>query len=79
MDSRGLKVTKNLHFSLLPHTKQLLLVTFCDEAKEIENLEAVWTDRCEGWNSYEDVKAKIEGFEKGIPGLIIGRHGHTSI
>ena len=30
MDSRGLKVTKNAYFSLLTHTNQLLLVTFCD-------------------------------------------------
>ena len=30
MDPRGLVVTKNVYFSLLSHTKQLLLVTFCD-------------------------------------------------
>ena len=29
--SRGLRVTKNAYFSLLTHTKQLLLVTFCDK------------------------------------------------
>ena len=30
MDSRDLKMTKNAYFSLLTHTKQLLLVTFCN-------------------------------------------------
>ena len=29
MDLRGLVVTKNAYFSLLTHTKQLLLVTIC--------------------------------------------------
>ena len=30
MDPEGLRVTQNAYFSLLTHTKQLLLVTFCD-------------------------------------------------
>ena len=30
MDPRGLRVTHNAYFSLLTHTKKLLLVTFCD-------------------------------------------------
>ena len=30
MDPKGLKVTQNAYFSFLTHTKQLLLVTFCD-------------------------------------------------
>ena len=30
MDPRALRVTQNVHFSLMTHTKQLLLVTFCD-------------------------------------------------
>ena len=30
MDPSGLKVTENAYFLLLTHTKQLLLVTFCD-------------------------------------------------
>ena len=30
MDPRGLAVTPNAHFSLMTHTKQLSLVTFCD-------------------------------------------------
>ena len=30
MDPRVLRVTQNAYFSLLKHTKQLLLVTFCD-------------------------------------------------
>ena len=29
MDLRGLRVTQNVYFSLLTHTKQVLLVTFC--------------------------------------------------
>ena len=29
MDPRGLRVTQNAYFSLLTHTKKLLLVTFC--------------------------------------------------
>ena len=30
MDHRGLRVTQNVYFLLLTHTKQLLLVTFND-------------------------------------------------
>ena len=30
MDPRGLKVDQNAYFLLVTHTKQLLLVTFCD-------------------------------------------------
>ena len=30
MDRRGLRVTQNAYFSLITHTKQLLLVTFSD-------------------------------------------------
>ena len=32
----GLKVTQDAYFSLLTHTKQLLLVTFCDTLAGIE-------------------------------------------
>ena len=32
----GLRVTKDAYFSLLTHTKQLLLVTFCDMLAGIE-------------------------------------------
>ena len=31
MDPRSLRVTQNAYFSLLTHTKELLLVTFCNE------------------------------------------------
>ena len=31
---RGLSVTQNAYFSLLTHTKKLLLVTFCDPTAE---------------------------------------------
>ena len=42
MDPRGLVVTKNVYFSLLTHTKQLLLVTFCDMLAGIE--VSFWAD-----------------------------------
>ena len=35
MDLRGLRVTQNEYFSLLTHTKQLLIVTFCDKTAGI--------------------------------------------
>ena len=31
----GLRVTQDAYFSLLTHTKQLLLVTFCDKLQEL--------------------------------------------
>ena len=34
IDPRGLRVTQNAYFSLLTHTKKLLLVTFCDPTAE---------------------------------------------
>ena len=39
MDQRGLVVTKNVYFSLLTHTNQLLLVTLCHTPAGIENSE----------------------------------------
>ena len=30
MDPRGLRVTQNAYFSVLTHTKKLLIMTFCD-------------------------------------------------
>ena len=51
-------MTKNTYFSLLTHTKQLLLVKFCDTSAEIRNSKVWWyasrTDRRESWNSYVD-------------------------
>ena len=35
MDIMSLKVTRIAHFSLSTHTKQLLLVTFCDPSTRI--------------------------------------------
>ena len=64
---RGLVVTKNVYFSLLTHTNQLLLVTLCHTPAVIENLKvgrdadadaAVRTDRRRGWNSYLDLFTK---------------------
>ena len=61
MDLRGLVVTKNVYFSLLTHTNQLLLVTLChtpagigNSKVERDDTDARWTDRREGWNSYVD-------------------------
>ena len=64
MDQRGLRVTHNAYFSLLTHTKKLLLVTFCDLTAETgvsfrthERTEwnVGWTDRHGSWNSYLDI------------------------
>ena len=61
----GVRVIQNAYFSLLSHTKQLFLVTFCD--KTAENLASFrthkrtdgrtdgWTDRRGSRNSYLDV------------------------
>ena len=48
----GLREAKNAYFSLLTHTKQLLLVTFCYTTVGIGSV----TGRMEGWT---DVKAEI--------------------
>ena len=63
MDPRGLVVTKNVYFSLLTHTNQLLFVTLCHKPAGIGNSKvgcdadanaadaadaAVRTDRREG-------------------------------
>ena len=37
MDPKGLVVTKNVYFSLLTHTNQLLLVTLCHTPAGIGN------------------------------------------
>ena len=41
MDPQSLRVTPNAYFSLLKHTKQLLLMTFCHTSAGIE--VSVWT------------------------------------
>ena len=65
----GLRVTQNAYFSLLTHTKQLLLVTFCDTTagnsvsfrthrrtneRTDGQTDAGWTDRRGSRNSYLD-------------------------
>ena len=40
---RGLRVTQNVYFSPLTHTKQLLLVTFCDTTAGIRNSKVLHT------------------------------------
>ena len=56
-DLIALRVTQSAYFSLLTHTKKLLLVTFCDltagfvkwDGTDVVALaDAVWTDRREG-------------------------------
>ena len=65
MDPRGLRVTHNAYFSLLTHTKKLLLVTFCDlTAKTGVSFWTHGTDRMDGteWNGTDgqtDVKVEI--------------------
>ena len=44
MDPRGMRVTQNEYLSLLTHTKQLLLVTFCDLTAETSFQTDGWTE-----------------------------------
>ena len=65
MDPRGLRVTHNAYFSLLTHTKKLLLVTFCDLTAKTG--VSFWTDGTErterngtdGTDGQTDVKVEI--------------------
>ena len=36
MDPRGLRMTQHAYFLLMKHTKQLLLVTYCDTTAETD-------------------------------------------
>ena len=56
----GLRVIQNAYFSLLTHTKQLLLVTFCDTIAGIgvSFLTHTWTDRCTEVASYLMISLK---------------------
>ena len=54
-------MTQDVHFSLLTHSKQLLLLTFCDTAAETEvsvrtheRKRNGWTDKRGSQNSYLD-------------------------
>ena len=49
---RGLRVAQDAYFSLLTHTKQLLLVTFCDTLAGIE--VSFWADRTGQTNGWTD-------------------------
>ncbi len=60
---RGLRVTQGAYFLLLTHTKQSLLVTFCDTPAGIEVIirthgrnerTEIWTDGRGSRNSYLD-------------------------
>ena len=46
LDIRGLRVTQNAFFSILTHTKQLLLLTFCDTTAGIVKGCHAGTVRC---------------------------------
>ena len=52
MGPRGLRVIKNAFYSFLTHTKQLLLVSFCDPAAGYgaASFQAILTEgRTDGW------------------------------
>ena len=52
-----MRVTQNAYFSLITHTKQLLLVTFCDTTPGIG--ASVWT-HVHGWTEGQiDVEVEI--------------------
>ena len=51
----GLRVTQNVYFSLIAHTKQLLLVTFCDTTVGIEA-----SFRTQGLRAVADGHTKVE-------------------
>ena len=65
MDPRGTGRTKNAYYSLLTHTKQLLLVTFCHTTAgnganfwthtRTDERTNGWTDRRGSRNSYLDL------------------------
>ena len=61
MDPRGLRVTHNAYFSLLTHTKKLLLVTFCDPTAEtgVTFCTHGRTDEQNGTDEQTDMKVKI--------------------
>ena len=57
----GLRVTQDAYFSLMTHTKQLLLVTFCDNTAgngaffRTHGTTDGWTDRHDSRNIYLDL------------------------
>ena len=65
MEPRGLRVTQNAYFSLLTHTKKLLLLTFCDPtAKTGVSFPTHGTDRtdgmeCNGTDGQTDMNVEI--------------------
>ena len=57
---KRLRVTHNAYFSLLTHTKKLLLVTFCDPtAKTGVSFWMDGTDGTDGTDGQTDVKVEI--------------------
>ena len=69
----GLRVTQNAHFSLMMHTKQLLLLTFCYTTAGIgatfrthgrRTANGGRTDRRGSRNSYLDDVLSIENLQK---------------
>ena len=58
MDPRGLVVTKNVYFSLLTHTKQLLLATLSHTPAGIGNSEVGRRDGDAGRRTTDDGRRK---------------------
>ena len=58
----GVRMTQNAYFSLLTHTKQLLLVTFRDKLAEIEvrfgRME--WTERTDGTDGTDETDGQTD-------------------
>ena len=75
----GLRMTKDAYFSLLTHSKQLLIVSFCDlNAGIVEwdrttqtTINAVRTNRPEVWNNYVDISKKCTLISSNFTVLIV--------
>ena len=60
MDPRGLRVTKNAYFSILTHTKKLLLLKFCDlTAKTVVSFRTHEQNRRERTDGQTEVEVEI--------------------
>ena len=66
----GLTMTQDAYFSFLTHTKQLLLMIFCDSTAEMKvvlgHTNGRWTDRHVSWNSFFNAHCKNLTFENFI-------------
>ena len=64
MDPWSLRVNSNAYFSLLTHTKELLLLTFITIKCDTNQWTHGRTDRCEVWNSYLDMRTLVRKHEE---------------